>query len=216
MRRWRRLWVCLLPAAVLGAFVPRPAGPHEPAGRGGSATGGEGISPNPNLAVIRPAPDFTLPDLEGRAVRLSAFQGRVVLLSFIYTSCPAACPLLSQRMALLQARLRAAGAFPSRVAFLSVTVDPHRDSVASLARYAKGLGADPEGWRFLREAPEPLQAVLAAYDEWTKRLPGGELDHPARVYLVDPQGRIREIYTLSWFDERQAFIDIQALLRESP
>lgn len=213
MPRGQRLWLCLLSAAALAAAVPRPAGPHEPPAPRG-VPGGDSVSPNATLALIRPAPDFTLLDPEGRAVRLSALRGRVVLLSFIYTSCSAACPLLTQRIVLLQASLRTAGLFPSRVAFLSVTVDPARDSGAALARYAKGFGADRGGWRFLRQAPERLRPVLAAYDEWTRHLPGGELDHPARIYLIDPLGRIREIYTLSWFDERQAFLDIQTLLRE--
>ena len=54
--------------------------------------------------------------------------------------------------------------------------------------------------------------MLAAWDEWTKPLPAGEIDHPARLYLIDGAGRVREIYSLSLFDERQAFLDIRALL----
>lgn len=117
-------------------------------------------------------------------------------------------------MALLQSRLRAAGLFPSRVVLLSVTVDPERDSVAALARYARAFAADRDGWRFLRESPERLRPVLGAYDEWTKPLSGGEIDHPARLYLIDARGRVREIYGLSFFDPRQAFLDIRALLQE--
>jgi protein SCO1/2 len=60
-----------------------------------------------------------------------------------------------------------------------------------------------------------LRPVLAAYDEWTRPQPNGEIDHPARLYLIDRRGRIREIYSISFFDERQAYFDIQALLRES-
>lgn len=211
----RRLCVWFLGGALLLTAAPRPARPHEPPAPQGEIPAGQPVSPDPSLGIIRPAPDFTLLDLEGRSVRLAEFQGRVVVLSFIYTSCPGVCPLVTQRMALLQSRLREARLFPSPVSLLSVTVDPEGDSGAGLARYAKGFGADPDGWRFLRESPERLRAVLAAYDEWTKRLLGGELDHPARVYLIDPQGRIREIYSLSFFDELQAFLDIQALLRES-
>ncbi|MBI4591645.1 MAG: SCO family protein [Candidatus Rokubacteria bacterium] len=166
------------------------------------------------MAIIRHAPDFALRDVKGQSVTLAEFRGRVVLLSFTYTSCPAACPLVTQRMALLQSRLREAGLLPSRVGLLSITVDPERDTSAPLARYAKGFGADSDGWRFLRESPERLRPVLAAYDEWTRSLPGGEIDHPARLYLIDPRGQIREIYSLSFFDERQALVDIQTLLRE--
>jgi hypothetical protein len=58
--------------------------------------------------------------------------------------------------------------------------------------------------------------VLKAYDEWTKVLPNtkGWLDHPARVYLVDQKGNIREIYSLAFFNEKQALIDMRVLLAE--
>ncbi len=95
-----------------------------------------------------------------------------------------------------------------------MTVDPERDSASALARHAAHFGAESDGWRFLREEPERLQPVLSAYGEWTRPLPDGEMDHPARVYLIDPAGRVREIYSLSFFDERQALVDIRALLRE--
>jgi cytochrome oxidase Cu insertion factor (SCO1/SenC/PrrC family) len=96
---------------------------------------------------------------------------------------------------------------------LSVTVDPSRDSAAVLARYAAELNADPAGWRFLRDSAETMAPVLGAYREWTKAMPDGELDHPARIYLIDAQGRIREIYSLAFFEPRQAHNDIRALLR---
>jgi cytochrome oxidase Cu insertion factor (SCO1/SenC/PrrC family) len=167
----------------------------------------------PFLGVIRQAPDFTLLDRRGQPVRLSELQGRTVLLSFIFTQCASACPLLTHRIQLLQARLSQAGLFPARVALLSVTVDPERDSADALDQYAQRFDARP-GWYFLRDQPQRLQPMLAAYNEWTKKLPDGDFDHPARVYLIDPAGRIREIYSLAFFDERQALLDIQAIERE--
>lgn len=76
-----------------------------------------------------------------------------------------------------------------------------------LAKYAKSYGADPAGWRFLRETPEKTQPVLKAYDEWIKLLPKGGIDHPARVYLIDQRGNIREIYSLAFFSDKQALLD---------
>ncbi len=58
--------------------------------------------------------------------------------------------------------------------------------------------------------------MIKAYDEWTKLLPKGELDHPARVYLIDQSGNIREVYSLAFFNEEQAKLDTLALLREGP
>ena len=85
-----------------------------------------------------------------------------------------------------------------------------------LADYAEQFDAVDSNWRFLRDEPAAARSVLAAYDEWTKPLPNGELDHPARVYLIDRRGNIREIYALAFFDERQAFIDIHTLAEERP
>jgi protein SCO1/2 len=162
------------------------------------------------MPVIREAPDFSLTNLEGKPVRLSELRGRPVLMAFIYTSCTTACPLLSARMARLQQKLREAKA-PATL--LSVTVDPQNDDAPALARYAKRFGAR-KGWEFLRESPARLAPMLAAYEEWTQRLPDGELDHPARLHLVDAAGRVREIYSLAFFDEEQAFFDVLTLVKE--
>jgi len=172
------------------------------------------LAVTPRLSVIKPAPDFALLDPAGRGVQLSALRGRVVLLSFVYTDCSAACPLLTQQMARLQTRLKEAGIRAHGVHFLSVTVDPGRDSADTLSRYATHFAVDLGQWQFLREEPERLAPVLSAYDEWRRPLANGDIDHPARLYLIDQQGRIREIYSLAFFDERQAFLDIQVLLQE--
>ncbi len=174
------------------------------------------LSPTPSLPVIKPAPDFTLMDTSGHPVSLSELRGNVVLLSFIYTSCPSACPLLTARMSALWKRLTRNGAVGQQVRLLSITVDPARDSAAALEGYAKRFKADPARWNFLREERQKLEPVLTAYDEWTRPQPDGEIDHPARLYLIDRRGRVREIYSISFFDERQAFLDIKTLVRESP
>lgn len=175
----------------------------------------QNLSENPHLAVIGRAPNFALYDTGGKKVRLSEYKGRVVLLAFVFTSCPGVCPLISTQMSLLQAQLKKENLFAGKACMLSVTVDPDTDTAPVLAAYAKRYGADPTGWRFLRDEPRRLQKIMAAYNEWTKPGSKGEIDHPARVYLLDPEQRIREIYSLSFFDERQTYFDIQALLAEA-
>jgi protein SCO1/2 len=174
------------------------------------------VSANPNLSVIARAPDFALRDTKGSTVRLSDYHGRVVLLAFVFTTCPGVCPLISRQMSALQAGLKEAGIFGRQANLVSVTVDPETDTAKVLAEYAQKFGADATGWRFLRETPAKTRPVLKAYDEWTKLLPKGELDHPARVYLIDQKGNIREIYSLAFFNEKQALIDIRTLLGETP
>src|SRR3970040_476428 len=103
-------------------------------------------------------------------------------------------------MARLQATL---GADVERVRLLSITVDPARDSADALSS-ARGPRCLSRGG-----ARAALAPVLAAYDEWTRPVAGGEIEHPARLHLIDAAGRIREIYSLAFFDERQALIDIR-------
>lgn len=102
--------------------------------------------------------------------------------------------------------------FGRQASMVSVTVDPETDTAPVLENYARSYGADRSGWKFLREAPPKIKVTLKAYDEWTRRLPKGDLDHPARVYLIDQQGDIREIYSLAFFNEKQALLDIRKLL----
>lgn len=204
--------VAVLLAAWLGGAAAFPASAHEPAPP--SPGPASPLSPAPPLPAIRSAPELALLDLEGGEVRLSALRGRVVLVSFIYTSCTTACPLLMRRMSLLQERL-ARDAGGREVVFLSATVDPERDDAAVLRAYARRFGADTRRWSFLRHDPVRLRAALAPWDEWTRRAPDGEIDHPARLHLVDRRGLVREIYSLIFFDERQAELDIRALLDEA-
>jgi protein SCO1/2 len=178
-------------AAAAVALTVVTAGAHEPPARAASP-----IAAAPHLAVIRDAPPLGLDGL----------RGHVVLVSFLYTRCTGACPLIAAKLALVQKALGAR----DPVRFVTVTVDPERDDDAALAAYARRFGADTTRWRFLR--PEPT--TLEAWDEWTRRRADGEIDHPARLHLIDARGRVREIYALEFFDERQALVDIRALLRQ--
>ena len=204
----RRRALCA--AVVLSTLWSGGVRAHEPESPRAAAP----VANAPFLGVIGTAPDFTLLDTTGRRVRLADDGGRVVLIAFIYTHCTTACPLLSYKMSRLQGWLLTRGVDAQHVRFYSITVDPTRDSPEVLTRYARPFVKNNDAWRFLYETPARLRPVLATYNEWTSPLPDGELDHPARLHLIDGQGRVREIYSLAFFDETQALADIEALLNE--
>src|SRR6266576_2733316 len=83
--------------------------------------------PPSRLAVIRTAPDFALTTQDEGTLRLSYLRGRVVLVSFIFTTCNGSCPATTHRMGQVQKALKQRGLLRGdRVRLLSITLDPAR------------------------------------------------------------------------------------------
>src|SRR5262249_54999868 len=91
-----------------------------------------------HLAVIRQAPDFTLKDQDGKALRFSDLRGKVVLVSFVFTTCSGSCPATTARMSAAAGEFERQGLFKGdRVRLVSITLDPKRDTPAALRAYMK-------------------------------------------------------------------------------
>lgn len=108
------------------------------------------------LQVFGALPDFSLIERSKRTVTRSDLLGTVWVANFIYTRCTDTCPLQSARMAALQRD------FPGEqgLRFLSITVDPKRDTPAVLAKYAAQYEADRERWWFLTGDKPALYALI--------------------------------------------------------
>src|SRR5688500_11926574 len=89
------------------------------------------------LPTIGPAPDFTLLSQDNVRVSLHDFRGKVVAVSFIFTYCTDVCPMLTAHMASVQEKL--GSAFGTKIAFVSITVDPERDTPDVLKEYAQNF-----------------------------------------------------------------------------
>jgi protein SCO1/2 len=76
------------------------------------------------LPTLGAAPEFALTSQDGGEVTLASLRGEVIAVTFIYTSCPDVCPLLTDKMARIQDEL--GSDFGSKVAFVSITTDPER------------------------------------------------------------------------------------------
>ena len=167
------------------------------------------------LAVIRQAPDFTLTAPDEKPLRLSDLKGKVLLVSFIFTTCNGTCPATTHRMGQVQELLQARGRFKDdRVRLLSITLDPSRDTPEVLRRYMKFYDADPAHWSFLTGPVEKVNKVIAAWDMWAKPAANGQIDHPSRIFLIDRRGRVREIYHLGFLKAPWVVEDIELLLNE--
>jgi protein SCO1/2 len=165
------------------------------------------------LSKIAPAPDFTLTTQTGARLTLRNLRGKVVVVSFIYTGCADTCPLLTAKLAGLQARL--GPDFGPRVFFASVTVDPERDTPDVLKRYAEAHGANPAGWAFLTGTPAEIHELARRYGVFSRKNPGGDVDHTFLTSLIDHDGILRVQYLGVRFDPSEMLDDVKSLLREA-
>ena len=195
----RRGWCVLLGLATAAAWL-------------GSGLVQSRAAPAEHLPGIGPAPEFTLTTQAGKRLSLSDFRGKVVAVTFIYASCADTCPLLTAKMVGLQNRL--AAAFGPRAFFLSITVDPQRDTPEVLRRYAVAHGANLGGWAFLTGTPSEIREVARRYGVYYRKTPGGDVDHTFLTSVVDQAGILRVQYLGVRFDPDELLRDIQALLRE--
>jgi len=218
-------------AALLAAGVPLPAGvgahsPRPPLSDEfiqGAFTPAF-VPPEPGTSELPPmarVSGFVLRDTAGRAVDTGALMaGKVTVVSFIYTACPdrLGCPLASLTLRDLQTRLRETGLDRDTV-LVSISFDPERDRPAQLAKYAQIYDADPTRWRFLT-APSGrvLDAVLASYgqDRTPERdergRPTGRIRHVLKVFLVDRDGYVRNVYSAGFLVPALVVNDIRTVL----
>jgi protein SCO1 len=173
---------------------------------GSSIVGGE------SLPKIGPAPEFTLTKQDGKRLALKELRGKVLAITFIFASCADTCPLLTAKMVGIQDRL--GPAFGPQAFFLSITVDPERDTPAVLKRYAEARRANTAGWAFLTGSPAEIQEVARHYGIYYKKKPRGDVDHTFLTSLVDQSGILRVQYMGVRFSPDEMLRDVQGLLRE--
>lgn len=167
------------------------------------------------LAVIQPAPGFSLTTQDGKPLSLSDLKGKVLLVGFVFTTCNGTCPATTHRMALVQQELKNRGHFKTgKVHLLTITLDPARDTPEVLRGYMKLYDVEPASWTFLTGPPDKVARTIADWGMWARPAPNAQLDHPSRVFLVDDTGRIREIYHLGFLKPAWVVEDIELLLKE--
>ncbi len=166
--------------------------------------------------VDRPAPDFTLQDAEGRAVGLADFRGKVVVLWFIYASCPDFCPLQSEKLAQVQ---EMANGTPMRdlVQFIAVTTDPERDTPDVLKGYGPAHGLDPVNWVFLTggaERPAATRELAERYGLKFTPTENGYQMHGVVTHLIDKSGNLRGRYHGLKFEPVNFIVHLNALTND--
>jgi protein SCO1 len=138
------------------------------------------------------APSFTLIDQADKKFIFEPASGKVVLVTFVYTSCPDVCPLFSANFAAIQRALDMAKR--EDYLLLSISTDPKRDTPAKLKAYAEAFKADVTRWRFLTGSQKDLAKVWKTFGVNVKDHGNGQIQHTNLTTLIDAKGIRRVDY----------------------
>jgi cytochrome oxidase Cu insertion factor (SCO1/SenC/PrrC family) len=120
--------------------------------------------------IVRAREYFTnlpLINQDGETVRFfdDVLKDKVVVINFIFTNCDGACPLMTHKLSLVRDRME--GQIGDTVQFVSLSIDPERDTPAAMKEFAKTHHADHDGWVFLTGKPENLDYIIKRLGQYT-------------------------------------------------
>ena len=164
------------------------------------------------LPKIAPAPDFALTSQDGAPVKLADYRGKVVAVTFIFTLCADTCPVLTPMMSFVQDQL--GSDFGEKICFVSITIDPERDTPEVLKEYAHAFGANLSGWSFLTGPPEAIRDVTRHYGVFAAKAENGNIDHTFLTSIIDRRGILRVQYLGVRFDPEEFRRDLLSLIKE--
>jgi protein SCO1 len=167
----------------------------------------------PEIAIGAPVPDFSLVDQNRRRIALSQFNGKIVLMTFIYTHCPLPdfCFRISNNFGQLQRRF--ADRLGRDVILLSISFDPENDTPEVLAKYGSQWNADPNGWHLLTGAKPEIVRICQEFgmNFW---LDEGIMTHSLHTVVVGPDGKLVTNLEGNDFAAAQLGDFVQALLEQ--
>ena len=111
--------------------------------------------------------NLELVNQDGQTVRFfdDVLKDKVVVVNFIFTNCEGACPLMTHKLTLVRDKLE--GYIGKPIQFVSLSLDPKRDTPAAMKAFAKSHDADHEGWVFLTGKPENLDTIIKRFGQFT-------------------------------------------------
>jgi protein SCO1/2 len=168
------------------------------------------------LADYGAMPEFELRDQRDQHVRAADLRGHVLIVDFIFTTCPDVCPLLTQQLAGLRKQLDARG----RVTYVSFSVDPEHDTPAKLKEFATMHGADQPDWYFLTGPLDTVREIVTRGFKQAMQLepeqPGKPRNvlHGSHIVLVDRAGKLRGFFRSDSEGMAELRVAAQRLLEE--
>ncbi len=177
------------------------------------------------LPVIGQAADGNVLTINKQDAQLHDLMGdKIVLLSFIYSTCSDVngCPLATAVFHKINRRLQKEPQLAKNLRLLTLSFNPEHDTPEAMRHYGKGFKNDIVDWRFLTTRSElQLQPILDQYQQSIQKQYDdqgkftGTFSHILRVYLIDTNKQLRNIYSVSFLHADTLINDVKTLLDES-
>ncbi len=168
-------------------------------------------------SIDKDAPVFKLRDAENRVVSLETFRGKVLVLHFIYASCPDICPLHAERIAEIQTMVNQSP-MKEQVQFISITTDPDTDTPSVLRDYGPAHGLEPVNWTFLTTTPDQpedtTRKLARQFGHSFDKTNGGYQIHGIVTHVIDKQGYWRANFHGLKFEPSNLVVFVNALVND--
>lgn len=165
------------------------------------------------LPRIDPAPSFMLTTQDNAQLKLTDLRGKVVAVTFIFTTCKDTCPVLTAKLVGVQRKL--AGDISPNIAFVAISLTPKHDTPDVLKVYADAHNADLSRWSFVTGDAKQIQALAKQYGVFVKtKKSADDVDHGFLTSIIDRAGIIRVQYMGVRFEPNELLADLQALVKE--
>ena len=174
------------------------------------------------LPVVGQASDGEILTIDNQPKRLHELMGdKLVLLSFIYATCSDVngCPLATQVLHKIGRQLQKQPELADKLRLLTLSFNPAHDTPAMMRQYGEGFKTGNFDWQFLTTRDEAaLQPILDGYQQSVQKIYDdqgqftGTFSHLLRVYLIDTDKNIRNIYSVDFLHADTVINDIKNLL----
>ncbi|WP_313376531.1 SCO family protein [Chishuiella sp.] len=147
--------------------------------------------PKDKLYTVMKVPEFSMTDQNNQTITNRDMLGKVYVVEFFFTSCPTICPIMSNNLRNVEDEIN-----NPNLGFISVTIDPKRDTPERLLDYAKRIGVKSVNWHYLTSDRETIQNLADQFNIYVGKdeTTAEGLNHSGKLALVDKQGNIRSRY----------------------
>ena len=169
----------------------------------------------PDLPEIGKFPEVKLTNYDGSDFYFKEREGKVLIVSYIYTNCPDICHMISKKLNKFKSGLDQQTL--NNVEFVSITFDPTRDTPGVLKEHLEKMDLDLGNWYFVTVRRDRIYETLevAGIDPMLDSMENPDsytMNHRDRISIVDRNGQIRKHYKGTGFDKEELEKDIKGLL----